>query len=52
MTFIDFEIPTTVGSCNPNFLLNFLPHHSIDNPNELMLDEIWVDNESLVPEFI
>ncbi len=44
-----------------NILLNLIPptrkeegniayvlHHSIDNPNELMLDEIGVDNESLV----
>jgi quinol monooxygenase YgiN len=26
----------------------YVLHHSIDNPNELMFDEIWVDNESLV----
>jgi quinol monooxygenase YgiN len=26
----------------------YVLHRSIDNPNELMLDEIWVDNESLV----
>jgi quinol monooxygenase YgiN len=44
-----------------NILLNLIPptrkeegniayvlHHSIDNPNELMLDEIWVDKEPLV----
>ena len=26
----------------------YVLHHSNGNPNELMLDEIWVDNESLV----
>ena len=41
---LDLIPPTRKEEGNIAYVL----HHSIDNPNELMLDEIWVDNGSLV----